>query len=64
MNLPAGTAFEGSGMAVAHAQRTAWIGDELMRFADDDAIDADPSCQDPMLGPAFRRIGIFEQQPL
>jgi hypothetical protein len=64
MNLPAGTAIQGGGMAAAQFQRIARIGEELMRFADDDAVDADPSRQNPLLGAAFRRVGMLPQQPV
>ena len=64
MNLPAGTAIPGGRMAAVQLQRITGIGEELMRFADDAAADADPPRQDPLLGTAFRRVGMFSQQPI
>ena len=64
MNLPAGAAIQGGGMAAAQFQRIAWVGEELVRFADDAATDADPPRQNPLLGTAFRCVGMLSQQPI
>ena len=64
MNLPAGTAIHDGGMATVQFQPIAWVGEELMRFADDAAADADPPRDDPLLRTAFRRVGMLSQQPI
>src|SRR5271165_4007147 len=64
MNLPARTARQSGGLAIAQLQGVAWVPEDLMGFADDDTIDAYPSRQDPLFGAALRRVRMFPQQPI
>ena len=64
MNLPPGAARQSGGMAAAQFQCIARIPDELMGFADDAAIDADATCQNPLFGAAPRSVGMLPQQPI
>ena len=51
-------------MARAQLERIAGVGDALVGFANDHAIDAHAARQNPLLGAVPRCVGMLPQQPI
>ena len=63
MNLPTGTASQGTGVASAQFEFIARVGKALMRFANDLSVDAHATRQNPFFGAASRCVRMLPQQP-
>lgn len=64
MNLPTGTAVQRRGVAFTQFQCVSRVGNPLLRFSNDHAVDTDAPRQDPLLGTSFWRVGMRLQQPV
>jgi hypothetical protein len=64
MNPPAGAAIQRGGMAAKQPQRLPRIAEQLMRFTQNHAPDADAPGQDPLFGPRLGGAGMPLQQPM